>query len=86
VLPLQPGEYSWDLVPGSVPPWKKRLKKEVLADAPAVLLLTGVGLAIWLLLKYGKHVSVGGDVSDEVTPPPQPSGVDYYPNSEAYKP
>jgi hypothetical protein len=64
VHPLAPGAYSW-VVMGGVPPWWKRLGQEVSPAVPGAIFLAGVTAAFGGLLFLCAKVGGGDDAGDE---------------------
>jgi hypothetical protein len=73
VLPLAPGAYRWEVVPGTVPSWRKRLTTEVSPQIPAALFLAGVTAACLALLFWWAKSGSGDD--DPKPGPGEPDGV-----------
>jgi hypothetical protein len=71
-LPLQPAcAYVWEVVPGSVPSWKKRAKQEFRDTTKSVVTQTAAFTAIATL--FGLSMLAGDD--DPKPGPDEPNGV-----------
>jgi hypothetical protein len=61
LLPLAPGAYTWEVVPGSVAPWRTRFGAEVSPAVLGALFLAGVTAAFGALLYLGSKLPSGDD-------------------------
>lgn len=78
MLPLEAGAYVWEVVPGSVPPWKTRAKQGLRKVAKAAGVLTLLGLEAM--------IPGDDDPAEPTTAPTPPYVIDYYPNNKEHGP
>jgi hypothetical protein len=64
ILPLAPGTYSWVVV-GGVPPWWKRLGQEVSPAVPGAIFLGTVAAGLGALLFWCAKSGGGDDSTDD---------------------
>jgi hypothetical protein len=76
VLALEPGEYWWAVVPGTVAPWRKRLGAEISPAVPGAAFLADVGLvlgALFLCVLAGAADDNDSDSKSDTKPPAPPA-------------